>query len=65
MSVEGGHAGAVPPSNASGDIVFQVLHVKGGTPTLHVLFQGDPYYAPSSATAELRPGSPPPHGHVH
>ena len=65
VTVTGGQATATPNSNQSGDVSFQVLHVNGGTPTVDVRFQGDPYYAASSASAVLRPGGPPPHGHIH
>ena len=65
VTVTGGQATAVPTSDAQGNVSFQVLHVNGATPAVDVLFQGDGSYAPSSATAELRPGPPPPHGHVH
>jgi hypothetical protein len=56
VTVTGGQATAVPSSNASGDISFQVLHVKSVTPAIDVLFQGDTAYASTHASANLTPG---------
>jgi hypothetical protein len=63
VTVTGGQATAAPGSNASGNISFQVLHVKNVTPTIDVLFQGDPAYASSHASATLTPGSQAPKHH--
>lgn len=57
VTVTGGQASAVPESNASGNIAFQVLHVQSVTPTVDVLFQGDTAYASSHALATLLRGS--------
>lgn len=58
VTVTGGQATAVPTSSASGNISFQVVHVKSVTPSVHVLFQGDTAYASSHASATLTPASP-------
>jgi hypothetical protein len=58
VTVTGGQASAVPKSDVSGNIVFQVVHVNSVTPSIHVLFQGDTAYASSHASATLTRKSP-------
>ena len=63
VTVTGGQATAVPKSDAQGNVSFQVLHVKSVTPAIDILFQGDPAYASSHASATLTPGLQAPKHH--